>query len=153
MESCKPANTPCKPHSQMLLNEGKPLQDSTLYRSLVGPLQYLTFTRPDITYAVNSVCQFITAPTDVHLISVKRIIRYLQGTIECGITYSTDFAMHLTTFSDADWVGDLNTRRSVTGYVVYLGGIRSPGNQRSKHQFLEALQKQNTRYWLILQLM
>ena len=132
MESCKPSNTPCKLHNQMLLNEGIPLQDSTLYRSLVGSLQYLTFTRPDIAYAVNSVCQFLTAPTDVHLTSVKRIIRYLQGTAECGITYAADTDIHLTTFFDADWAVDLNTRRSVTGYVVYLGG--NPISWQSKKQ-------------------
>ncbi|KAM2961779.1 hypothetical protein FF1_031321 [Malus domestica] len=132
MDSCKPANTPCKPHSQMLLHEGIPLQDSTLYRSLVGSLQYLTFTRPDIAYAVNSVCQFMTAPTYIHLISVKRIIRYLQGTAECGVTYVADTDIHLTAFSDADWAADLNTRRSVTGYVVYLGG--NPISWQSKKQ-------------------
>lgn len=62
----------------------------------------------------------MTALTYVHLGSVKRIIRYLQGTAECGITYSSDTDIHLTTFSNADWVVDLNTRRSVTCYVVYL---------------------------------
>lgn len=123
MESCKPANTPCKPHNQMLVNEGKPLQDPTLYRSLVGSLHYLTFTCPNIAYAVNSMCQFMKSPTDVHLCFVKRIIRYLQGTAECGITYSSNTDVHLTTFSDADWAANLNTRCSVTGYVVYLGSI------------------------------
>ncbi|CAN6697433.1 unnamed protein product [Malus baccata var. baccata] len=87
---------------------------------------------PYIAYAVNSVCQFMTAPTDVHLISVKRIIRYLQGTVDCGITYSADSVMNLTAFSDADWAADLNTRRSVTGYVVYLGG--NPISWQSKKQ-------------------
>ena len=74
----------------------------------------------------------MTAPTDVHLTSVKRILRYLQGTAECGITYSADTDIHLTSFSDADWATDLNTRRSVIGYVVYLGG--NPISWQSKKQ-------------------
>ena len=132
MDSCKPANTPCKPHNQMLVNEGKLLHDPTLYRSLVGSLHYLTFTRPDIAYVVNSVCQFMKSPTDVHLCSIKRIIRYLQGTAEYGLTYSSDTNVNLTAFSDADWAADLNTRRSVTGYVVYLGS--NPVSWQSKKQ-------------------
>ncbi|CAN6716764.1 unnamed protein product [Malus baccata var. baccata] len=110
--------------SLLVKNDDKDVVDQVSLKSnkLLKIWQYLTFTRPDIAYAVNSVCQFITVPTDVHLISVKRIIRYLQGTIKCGITYSADSAMHLTAFSDVDWATDLNTIRSMTGYVVYLGG-------------------------------
>ena len=77
MDSCKPVNTPCKPHSQLLVNEGKPLSNATLYRSLVGSLQYLTFTQPDIAFVVNNVSQFMSPHTDVHFACVKRILRYL----------------------------------------------------------------------------
>lgn len=74
-----------------------------------------------MAFAVNFVCQFMTTPTDVHFNCVKRILRYLQGTSECGITYTSDTYIHLTAYSDSDWATDLNTRRLVTGYVVYLG--------------------------------
>ncbi|CAN6690958.1 unnamed protein product [Malus baccata var. baccata] len=121
MDSCKPATTPCKPHQQLLDEEGTVLTDPTLYRSLVGSLKYLTFTRPDIAYAVNSACQFMSSPTELHFAFVKRIIRYLQGTIQHGILYSSDTVLDLNAFSDSDWAADLNTRRSVTGYVVFLG--------------------------------
>ncbi|XP_050125670.1 uncharacterized mitochondrial protein AtMg00810-like [Malus sylvestris] len=117
LKSCKPTTTPYKPHNSMLVTEGKPLVDPSIYRSIVGSLQYLTFTRPDIAFAVNSVCQFMTSPTDDHLTAVKRILRYLQGTIEAGICYSAIAAVSLNAFSDAD----LNTTRSVTGYVVFVG--------------------------------
>lgn len=132
MDSCKPATTPCKPHQQLLDAEDTILTDPTLYRSLVGSLQYLTFTRPDIVYAVNSVCQFMSSPTEVHLASVKRILRYLQGTIQHGILYSLDTVLHLNAFSDSDWAADLNTRRLVTDYVVILGN--NPISWQSKRQ-------------------
>ncbi|CAN6715703.1 unnamed protein product [Malus baccata var. baccata] len=110
LESCKPATTPCKPHNSMLVTEGKPLANPSIYRSIVGSLQYLTFTRPDIAFVVNLVCQFMTSPTDI-------LVRYNSA----GICYSATAAVSLNAFSDADWAVDLNTRRSVTGYVVFLG--------------------------------
>ena len=128
MDSCKPANTPCKPHHQMLQSEGQLLTDPTVYRSIVGSLQYLTFTRPDIAFAVNTVCQFMSSPTDIHFGAVKRIIRYLQGTMHIGINFSADTVSKLTAFSDSDWAADLNTRR----YVVYLGN--NPISWQSKKQ-------------------
>ncbi|KAM1541869.1 hypothetical protein ACFX15_011235 [Malus domestica] len=132
MDSCKPASTPCKPHTPLLLNEGDPLSDPTLYRSIVGSLQYLTFTRPDIAYAVNTVCQFMAKPTEVHFGAVKRILRFLKGTMHHGITFSAHTEVGIHAFSDADWAADLNTRRSVTGYVVYIGC--NPVSWQSKKQ-------------------
>lgn len=128
----QPATTPCKPHNQLLITEGKPLQDTTLYISLVGSLQYLTFTRLDKAFAVNLVCQFMTASTDTHFGYVKRIQGYLHGTTECGITYSSNTDIHLTALSNSDWAADLNTRRSITGYVVYLGN--NPISRQSRKQ-------------------
>ncbi|KAM1859213.1 hypothetical protein ACFX13_011547 [Malus domestica] len=132
IEHCKPTSTPSKPHSQLLTTEGIPLSDPTHYRSLVGALQYLTFTRPDIAHSVNVVCQYMTNPTELHLHLVKRIIRYLQGTATCGIryTHSSDFQIHA--YSDSDWAANINTRRSITGYVVYLGS--NPVSWQSKKQ-------------------
>ena len=132
MDSCKPCNTPCKPHTQLFKDEGTLLPDPTLFRSLVGALQYLTFTRPDIAFAVNYACQFMSTPTDLHLGLVKRILRYLQGTMNCGLTFSAVDSMELTAFSDADWASDVNTRRSVTGFVVFLGP--NPISWQSKKQ-------------------
>lgn len=123
MDSCKLVVTPCKPHSQLLCSEGTLLADPSTYRSIVGSLQYLTFARPDIAFAVNAVCQYMNSPTEIHFGAVKRIIRYLQGTMHNGIVYSADSQPILTVFSDSDWAVDLNTRGSVIGYVVYLGEI------------------------------
>ncbi|PRQ51221.1 putative RNA-directed DNA polymerase [Rosa chinensis] len=79
LDTCRECNTPCLPHAQLLKNEGTPLSNPSLYRSIVGALQYLTFTRPDIAFAVNTVCQFMSQPTDVHYASVKRILRYISS--------------------------------------------------------------------------
>lgn len=120
MDSCKPTTTPCKPHTQMLATKGTLLSDPTEYRSLVGALQYLTFTRPDLSYVVNVACQYMTNPTNVHFNLVKRILRYVQGLIQCGLTYSASSNTSITAFSDFDWAPDPNTRRSAISFAVYI---------------------------------
>jgi len=87
----------------------------------VGALQYLTFTRPDICFAVNRVCQFMHAPTDSHWAAVKRILHYLKGTTSYGfhITRGSSFALH--GFTDADWAGSIDDRKSTGGYLVFFG--------------------------------
>ncbi|XP_040364414.1 secreted RxLR effector protein 161-like [Rosa chinensis] len=119
MARCRSWSTPCLPNNHLLPTDGEPLSDPTLYRSLVGALQYLTFTRPDIASAVNTACQFMTKPTDMHMAAVKRIIRYVQGTITQGLKYVSS-PPDLVAYSDADWGGDPATRRSTTGFVVFL---------------------------------
>ncbi|XP_018501075.1 uncharacterized mitochondrial protein AtMg00810-like [Pyrus x bretschneideri] len=108
------------------------MEDPTLYRSIVGALQYLTFTRPDIAHAVNDVCQYMTQPTKAHFFLVKRISRYLQGTLDYGLTYIPSQDINILAFSDADWAADINARRSITGYVVYVGN--NPISWQSKKQ-------------------
>lgn len=120
MTLCKPCPTPCKPHTQVLSTDGEPLKDPTLYRSIVGALQYLTFTKPDIAYSINTVCQYMTNPTEVHFHMVKRILRYIQGTLTYGIHFGPG-PWHLSAYSDSDWAADPYTRRSTTGYIVFHG--------------------------------
>lgn len=120
MTHCKPCPTPCLPTTKLLKFDGVPLSDPTLYRSLVGGLQYLTFSRPDIAFAVNTLCQFMHTPTEPHFATVKHVLRYLAGTLTHGIHF-TSGDVHLQAYSDADWAGDVNDRRSTTGYVVFLG--------------------------------
>ncbi|BBN69152.1 hypothetical protein Prudu_778S000100 [Prunus dulcis] len=102
-----------------------------VYKFLIPAQAYLTFTRPVIAFAVNSVCQYMTAPTDSHFFQVKRILRYLQGTLQYGINFSLG-PMQLSAFSDADWAGDASTCRTTTGFVVFLGN--NPISWQSKKQ-------------------
>ena len=84
MSECKPVTTPLSTSDKLSIHEGTPLgpNDATQYRSIVGALQYLTLTRPDLAFAVNKVCQFLHAPTSVHWTSVKRILRYVKHNID-----------------------------------------------------------------------
>jgi len=120
MLSCKPVDTPMSTSKATILPD--PLfSDATRFRQIVGALQCLTFTRPDICFAVNRVCQFMHAPTDSHWATVKRILRYLRGTASYGlhITRNSSFALH--GFTDADWAGSVEDRKSTGGYLVFFG--------------------------------
>jgi hypothetical protein len=98
------------------------LSNLTHYRSLAGGLQYLTLTRPDIAYAVQQACLFMHAPRDAHLALVKRILRYLRGTTHLGLRLHRHSPHHdLIAYSDADWAGCPDTRRSTSGFCVFIG--------------------------------
>uniref|UniRef100_A0A2N9FVX2 Integrase catalytic domain-containing protein n=1 Tax=Fagus sylvatica TaxID=28930 RepID=A0A2N9FVX2_FAGSY len=113
-------STPCIPNTRLSLHDGTKLHDPHAYRSLVGALHYLTFTRPDLSFAVHQVCQYMASPTSVHLMAAKRILRYLKGTLHLGISFKPG-PLTLSAFTDADWTGDPDDRRSTSGLLVYLG--------------------------------
>lgn len=123
MSTCKPVNTPLSTSEKLSQTEGTALgpSDSTQYRSLVGALQYLTLTRPDISFSVNKVCQFLQQPTTAHWSAVKRILRYLKGTQDVGLKISKSSSTIISAFSDADWAGCVDDRRSTGGFAVFLG--------------------------------
>ncbi|KAI3496112.1 hypothetical protein L1887_38462 [Cichorium endivia] len=120
MLNCKPARTPADT-SAKFDGTGPPVSDPTLYRSLAGALQYLTFTRPDITYAVQQVCLYMHDPREPHFTALKRILRYIRGTLDHGLQLYVSPARGLIAYSDADWAGCPSTRRSTSGYCVFLG--------------------------------
>ncbi|KAJ9555163.1 hypothetical protein OSB04_009777 [Centaurea solstitialis] len=119
--SSKPVATPLSA-TDYLSTTGNPFSDPTTYRSLVGALQYLTITRPDLSYAVNQVSQFLHAPTVDHFQAVKRILRYVKGTISFGLMFTHSPSPTVLGYSDADWARCLETRRSTYGYSIFLGG-------------------------------
>ena len=120
MQSCKPCRTPADTHAKLDLS-GTPVADPTLFRSLAGALQYLTFTRPDIAFAVQQICLYMHDPREPHLHALKRILRYLRGTTDHGIQFHASSSRDLIAYSDADWGGCPVTRRSTSGYCVFLG--------------------------------
>ncbi|XP_021972077.1 uncharacterized mitochondrial protein AtMg00810-like [Helianthus annuus] len=121
MTSCNPVHTPVDTLAKLSANAGTDFHDPTLYRSLAGALQYLTFTRPDISYAVQQICIHMHAPKTDHWNALKRIIRYIQGTTSFGLTLGPSTSPQLIAYTDADWAGCPDTRRSTSGYCVYYG--------------------------------
>ncbi|KAL5731613.1 hypothetical protein ACHQM5_004323 [Ranunculus cassubicifolius] len=121
-DGVKPITTPLAANTQLSKEGSSNFSDPTLYRSVVGALQYLTFTRPDISVAVNKVCQFMHNPTDDHWSAVKRILRYLKHTKTYGLLLRRPSTIQIQAFSDADWAGCPDDRRSTSGYCVFIGG-------------------------------
>ncbi|GKF58073.1 ribonuclease H-like domain-containing protein [Tanacetum coccineum] len=101
--------------------DGDPVSDPTLYRSLAGALQYLTFTWPDISYAVEQVCLYMHDPREPHFSALKRILRYICGTMPYGLQLFSSTTSSLVAYSDSDWAGCPTTRRFTSGYCVFLG--------------------------------
>ncbi|XP_017185703.1 uncharacterized mitochondrial protein AtMg00810-like [Malus domestica] len=120
MDGAKPCATPL---STSKLDHSSPLLDNAVtYRSLVGALQYLTWTRPDLSFAVNLVCQYMHSPRHSHFQAVKRIFRYLKGSIDLGLWFpKCSSSPSITAFSDADWAGCPLDRKSTGGFCIFLG--------------------------------
>ncbi|KAF5470468.1 hypothetical protein F2P56_010982, partial [Juglans regia] len=89
--------------------------------SVVGGLQYLSLTSPDIAYAVNKVCQFMHCPKLPHWTAVKRILKYLKGTLNFGLSFKKSSKLNLQAYTDVDWAGCLDDRRSTGGFCIFLG--------------------------------
>uniref|UniRef100_A0A803P2C0 Integrase catalytic domain-containing protein n=1 Tax=Cannabis sativa TaxID=3483 RepID=A0A803P2C0_CANSA len=121
MTSIKPCATPMTGGKPLSIQDGTELKDFTQYRSVIGALQYLTHTRPDIAFAVNKLSQFLKCPTSTHWAAVKRISRYLKGTIHYGIHIKYNDKLSVVGYCDADWACCPNDRKSIAGYCVYLG--------------------------------
>ncbi|XP_071718321.1 uncharacterized mitochondrial protein AtMg00810-like [Rutidosis leptorrhynchoides] len=118
---CNPVKTPVDTNGKLSTSKGKPYSNPTLYRSLAGALQYLTFTRPDISYVVQQVCLHMHDPKECHMEALKRIIRYIQVTLSFRLQLTKSSIQSLVTYTDADWGGCPDTRRSTSGYCVFFG--------------------------------
>ncbi|KAL6313098.1 hypothetical protein AAG906_021157 [Vitis piasezkii] len=105
---CKPAKTPMQPNMQLSQDDGELLTDPSMYRRLIGKLIYLTITRPDLTYSVNKLSQFL-------------ILQYIKGSPSKGIFFSASSSLQLKAFSDSDWAACPDSRKSVTGFCIFLG--------------------------------
>jgi hypothetical protein len=123
MENCKSVSAPMTAADKLLPNDGNLLgpKDATQYRSVVGALHYLTLTRPDLSLAVNRVCQFLHSPSTTHWEWVKRILRYVKGTLNYGLKFIKSSSLIHSKFLDADWAGCPIDRKSTGGFVVFLG--------------------------------
>ncbi|WVZ17541.1 hypothetical protein V8G54_010523 [Vigna mungo] len=122
MLNCAPMPTPMA-HSSRLTSEGDLLndEDASSYRRLIGRLIYLTNTRPDITFSVNNLNQFVSVPTTIHQQAANRILRYLKGSPGNDIFLQTNSIHQLKAYSDSDWATCPESRKSITGYSIYFG--------------------------------
>ncbi|XP_051214438.1 uncharacterized mitochondrial protein AtMg00810-like [Lolium perenne] len=123
MLNCNHAPTPVDTKAKLSASDGSLASYVPFYRSIVGALQYLMLTRPELQYAVQQVCFHMHAPRDAHWAAVKRILRYVCGTMGYGLSLhaSPSTSTDLVAYSDADWAGCPDMRRSTSGYCVYLG--------------------------------
>jgi hypothetical protein len=96
-------------------------------------LQYLTLTRPDIAHAVQQVCLYMHDPRESHFALIKRILRNIKGTLQFGLSFSRSQSHELVVYSDADWVGCSDTRRSTSGYCVFLGDNLISWSSKCQH--------------------
>ncbi|GJU27832.1 retrovirus-related pol polyprotein from transposon TNT 1-94 [Tanacetum coccineum] len=121
MESCDPVGTPMEIKDKLDLDQNGSLVDATKYHSMIGSLMYLMSSRPDIVHATCLCARYQAKPTEKHLKEVKRIFRYLRGTVNTGLWYSKDSGIELTGFSDADYAGCKDTFKSTSGGAQFLG--------------------------------
>ena len=131
MENSKPTKTPYCPNVRLTPFDSSVLANPSEYRSMVGALQYLTFTCLDLAFSVHQLCQFMQHPTTSHLEAAKRVSRYVQGTLHFGIHLAPG-PLTFSAFFEVNWAGDPIDRKSTTGILVFLGS--SPISWSSKKQ-------------------
>ncbi|XP_020258252.1 uncharacterized protein LOC109834628 [Asparagus officinalis] len=119
-------------HLKLSATNGTPLENPSTYRRLIGRLIYLTITRPDITYSVHNLSQFMHTPLQPYYNAALRLLRYLKGTPGKGILLPSTGSLHLTGYCDSDWASCPMTRRSTSGYITMLGSC--PISWKTKKQ-------------------
>ncbi|GJX74096.1 retrovirus-related pol polyprotein from transposon TNT 1-94 [Tanacetum coccineum] len=133
MEACDPVGTPMEIKDKLDLDQNGSPVDATKYRSMIGALMYLTSSRPDIVHATCLCARYQAKPTEKHLKEVKRIFRYLWGTVNTGLWYTKDSGIELTGFSDADYAGCKDTFKSTSGGAQFFRAKKLVSWSSRKH--------------------
>ncbi|XP_061359687.1 uncharacterized mitochondrial protein AtMg00810-like [Gastrolobium bilobum] len=121
LTGAKPVSTPMEATIRLSQNQGEPCHEPAAYRRLVGRLLYLTNTRPDISFAVQQLSQFVAHPMKPHFDAAMRVLKYLKGSPGKGIFFPSQNSLNLSGFADADWATCPDTRKSTTGFCVFIG--------------------------------
>ena len=122
MAECKPCVTPMEERLKLTKASTAAKVDATLYQSIIGSLRYLVHMRPNIAFVVGYVSRFMEDPREDYWATVKRLLRYVKGTMDQVIVFpkTDESGLRLTVFSDADMAGDIDGRRSTSGVLVFL---------------------------------
>jgi len=121
MTSYNLVSIPMEPGAKLSKFDGGEYVDASKYRSLVGSLRYLTCSRPDLSLGVGVISRFMEEPVYSHWKTLKRVLRYIQDTVSLGLFYSKAENYKLTGYFDSDWCGDIDDRKSTSGYVFFMG--------------------------------
>ncbi|XP_019225857.1 PREDICTED: uncharacterized protein LOC109207405 [Nicotiana attenuata] len=141
---CTPVASPMDVTMKFKAHFEELLHDPTLYKKLVGKLNFLTNTRPDLAFSVQFLSQFMHAPSSSHLTAAFHVLKYVKGTLGQGLLMSNDPDFSLQAYCDSDWATCPHSRKSVSGYLVLLGGSLLTGNPRNNKLLPSLLLKQNT---------
>lgn len=120
MKNCNPVRTPIIPGFKLVKDDTGTGVDATTYKQMVGSLMYLTTTRPDLAFVVSLISRFMEKPTELHQQAVKRVLRYIKGTADLGIFYKFSGEDKVMAYSDSDYAGDIEDRKSTSGYAFLL---------------------------------
>ncbi|XP_047339512.1 secreted RxLR effector protein 161-like [Impatiens glandulifera] len=138
MSQCKPLSTPMALNEKFQVNDDGEKADSTSYRKLIGSLIYLN-TRPDITHSVSLLSRFLNEPSQIHFATAKRILRYLKGTKTQGIEFKKESECKLVGYTNSDWAGSIDDRKSTSGYIFCLGSnVISWSSRKQKSMVLSS---------------
>eukprot|EP00253_Pinus_taeda_P002279 PITA_02279 len=144
MQDSKAAVTPTVMGLKLIKEDISKDFDPSLYKSIVGSLMYLTATRPDIMFAVSLISRFMERPKEAHWQATKRILRYVKGTKRFGILYTSSKSSDLVGYTDSDWAGSVDDRKSTSGYVFHMGS--GAISWASKKQSIVALSTTEAEY-------
>lgn len=122
MEECNAVCNPLVPGGRIDMDEGGERVDDTMYKQVIGSLMYITTTRPDLQFAVSLLSRYMSKPTQLHLQAAKRMLRYLKGTLDFGIWYKRGGIGKLLAYTDSDFAGDIDGKKSTSGYVFLMNG-------------------------------
>jgi hypothetical protein len=131
MTGYKPISIPLEQNVKLNADEGELVEDTTMYKHIVGSLIYMTIIRPYLSYVVGMVSQFMQTPRKPHLDAVKRILRYIKYILQCGILCETKSQLQVNGYTDVDWADNVSNRRSTSGFMFSFGsGVINWSNKK-----------------------